>query len=159
MKRSTTANVSVSKAFPNSTYLKSTHEQFRNENFNFSHNFSPVYYYSRLFGLMPFTIDGETGRGIQKPKVNISDGLWFLVSIAIYISMALIAYINMQLPPDANTAAFILVLGDYVLLIVGLIYSALIIIFDMYNRIRLTDILNKFITFDKEVKLCAIVTS
>lgn len=154
MKRSNNnnvANVSAIKALQYHSNQKVVQEKLRVDHLNFLHSFSPVYYYSRIFGLMPFSIDCDTGQGIQKPQVNIFDGIWFLVSILIYLLMAFISYNGMKLPQDSNTASFILILGDYVLLILGLIYSALIIIFDMYNRFKLIEILNKFITFDKEV--------
>lgn len=146
-----TANVSALKALQNPSNQKPTQDKLRTENINFLHSFGPVYYYSRLFGLMPFTIDCDASHGIPKPHIDIFDGIWFLLSILIYITMAIIAYNDMKLPQDSDTASFILILGDYVLLILGLIYSALIIIFDMYNRFRLIEILNKFITFDRDV--------
>lgn len=145
------ANVSVLKALQYPSNQKPTQDKLRPENISFLDSFGPVYYYSRLFGLMPFTIDCDASRGVQKPRIDIFDGIWFSLSILIYISMAIIAYNDMKLPQDSDTASFILILGDYVLLILGLIYSALIIVFDMYNRFRLCELLNKFITFDKEV--------
>lgn len=123
-------------------------EKLRAENTNFLHAFSPIYYVSRVFGLMPFSIVCRT---VRKPHVNIFDGIWFLLSILLYISLAINSYRNMKFPDEKNTASFIINVGDSLLLNVGLIYAALIIIFDMHNRFKLIEILNKFIAFDKEV--------
>lgn len=142
----------IRSAHQNSANQKSAQSKLRPENINFVYGFSPVYYISRVFGLMPFSIICDHRRGIYKPQVKLLDGVWFLLSIFMYISMAIATYVNLSLPRDTNTASFILSLGDSMLLIVGLIYSALIIVFDMLNRQRLTEILNKFITFDKEVR-------
>lgn len=145
------SDVSIIKTTQYPTTQKVTQEKLRAENVNFEYSFRPIYYISRFFGLMPFSIVFDPIRGIQKPHVNIFDGIWFFVSILIYISMAFISYNDIKLSKDSNTASFILMLGDSVLLILGLIYSALIIIFDMRNRFKLIEILNKFIKFDKEV--------
>lgn len=120
--------------------------------YNFVHSFRPVYYLSRIFGLMPFTMKlCDTNQRIQKAQVTVFDGVWFLISISLYISMAIIAWKTMDLPQKTIQSSYILILGDNLLLIVGLVYSALIIAFDMHNRSKLVEILNKFVTFDKEV--------
>lgn len=146
------SDVSVVRAHQNSANQKSTQNKLRVENVNFVHGFSPVYYISRIFGLMPFSIVCDLRRGTQKPQVKLLDGMWFLLSISMYISMAITTYVTLSLPRDTSTASFILALGDSMLLIVGLVYSVFIIMFDMYNRFRLTEILNKFITFDRDVR-------
>lgn len=128
-------------------------EKLQPEKIGVLQSFRPVYYFSRIFGLMPFSIACDTRRDIQKPQINVLDGVWFVCSMLIYISMAIISYKNMKLPQDTNKSSFILVLGDYLLLYVGLIYGALIILFDMLNRYKLVGILNKYITFDNEVSL------
>lgn len=64
--------------------------------------------------------------------------------------LAFLSFINVRLPDGANESP-LLVLGDYFLLILGLIYGAVIIVFDMYNRLKLVDIMKKFTAFDAEV--------
>lgn len=145
------SDVSVTGPHQNSSNQKSTPNKLPTENINFVDAVRPVYCISRVFGLMPFSIVSEPLRGILKPKIQLFDGVWFLLSIFIYISMAIITYGSLRLPQDTNRSSFVLALGDSMLLIVGLIYSALIIMFDMHNRSRLVEILNKFTAFDKEV--------
>lgn len=118
-----------------------------------THSFCPVYYFSRIFGLMPFTVAHGTNESIRKPEVRLVDGVWFGVSICFYIALAILILKSVKLPDSAHKPSYILMLGDYLQLIVGLIYASLIIIFDMCNRCKLVGILNKFIIFDHEVML------
>lgn len=149
--RNGVSDVSVVKTLQSPPNRSGIPERLQAENINFAHSFRPIHYISRFFGLMPFSIVPDPLLGIQKPQVTVFDGIWFLSTILMYISMAIITYHTLNISRDSNTASYILMLGDSVLLIVGLVYSALIIIFDMHNRFKLVGILNKFITFDKEV--------
>lgn len=149
--RNGVSDVSVVKTLQSPSNQSGIPERLQAKNTNFAHSFRPVHYISRFFGLMPFSIVLDPLQGIQKPQVTVFDGIWFLSSILMYISMAISTYHSLSFPRYSNTASYILMLGDSVLLLVGLVYSALIIIFDMRNRFKLVGILNKFITFDKEV--------
>lgn len=126
-------------------------EQKRMEERNFVYSFLPIYYVSRFFGLMPYTIIYDSRGGIQAQQVRAIDGLWFIVSICIYVLAALSNYQTMKLPDEMTGIPFALYFGHYTLLIEGLIVCAIAIGLDMYNRCKLVVILNAFSDFDKEV--------
>lgn len=123
---------------------------------NFSYSIRPMYYFSRAFGLFPFTMIYDTNGDVQGAHVTLFDILWFFISIFLYLLMAFYCYMNMDLPQNPNDS-YILNLGDYALLIVGLIYGAIIILLDMFNRFGFIDLVKNITTFDKEVsKPCCI---
>lgn len=123
----------------------------RVEKRNFGYSFLPIYYFSRVFGLMPYSIVYNARGEIQKSQVRMIDGLWFIISICIYVLVAFTNYLNVKLPEEMTTVSVALYFGHYMLLIEGLLVSAITIGLDMYNRHKLVVILKSFISFDKEV--------
>lgn len=124
--------------------------EVRSNNINFAYSFRPIYFFSRAFGLLPFSLIFDSNGDIQKARVSIFDGLWFKVSVSLYLLMAFICYQNIELLQDQNQSP-ILVIGDALFLIFGLIYDAVSIVFDMLNRNKLVDILKMLTAFDNEV--------
>lgn len=118
---------------------------------DFSYGIRPIYYFSRAIGLMPYTIIRNPTSQVYESRVRLFDALWFAISIFFYIMMAISSYYNMKMPHDSNLSSYILILGDFVLLILNLIVAAIIIIMDMCNRFKLVKILNTFIIVDKSV--------
>lgn len=118
---------------------------------NFAYSFRPVYYLSRVFGLMPFSIEYDLIGQPQVPRVNRIDAMWFVIVICLYLSMAYISYEKMNFPQDSSIP-YILFLGEYLFQILDLVYGALIIGLDMCNRYKLVNILKKLTLFDEEVK-------
>lgn len=116
---------------------------------SFAYSFRSIYYYSRVFGLLPYSIIYDTEGEPQVPRVGVLNCLWFIVSIFLYSSMAYVSYIDMSISHDQNVP-HVLVLGSYFLQILSLIFGAVIIIMDMCNRHRFVDILRKIGIFDKE---------
>lgn len=125
--------------------------EVRSNNINFAYSFRPIYFFSRAFGLLPFSLIFDSNGDIQKARVSIFDGLWFKVSVSLYLLMAFICYQNIELLQDQNQSP-ILVIGDALFLIFGLIYDAVSIVFDMLNRNKLVDILKMLTAFDNEVE-------
>lgn len=119
----------------------------------FTHSFRPIYYFARIFGSMPYTIYCDSNGNAHEPKVRIVDGVWFVISMCIFLSMAFFSYRNMESLQNPNTSSYILILGDQILLILCLIFGAQIIGMDMLNRDKLVDILKKITAFDKEASL------
>lgn len=117
---------------------------------SFAYSFRPIHYFSRAFGLLPFSVALDSNGNIQKARVSLFDALWFVISISLYLIMAFICYQNIKLPQDQNVS-YILATGDAMFLIAGLIYGAIIITIDMFNRFRIIDILRMFTAFDSEV--------
>lgn len=120
--------------------------------FNFFYSFCPVYYFSRMFGFMPFTIVYDPSGTIQKPVIRSLDIFWLIVSIFVYLLSAFISFQNAHFPQNSNYIESVILLGaNYVIMLSGLIFGALIIVLDMCNRFKLVAILNNIKTFDEEV--------
>lgn len=112
-------------------------------------SYQPIYYLSRFFGLLPFSFTYDSNGEVQAPKVHVIDGLWFVVSIIVYLVMANAASMGIEI--RKNTLAPILVLGNHLLLIFGLIYGAIMIVENMCKRFQFVKILRVFAAFDNEV--------
>lgn len=116
---------------------------------NFYHLIQPVYYASRIFGFTPFSLKFNTKSEVSGCKVKVRDFVWFLVSLFIYISMAYLTWCTLNVPNMEYS--YILFIGNHAVVIFGMICGVIDVIFDMCNRNRLTDIIIKMNTFDKEV--------
>lgn len=132
---------------PSNNFKKNA--QFRDINFEYS--VRPIYYFARAFGLMPFSVIRNSNGEIQKPHVGVINLLLFVVSICWYLILAYTSYRNVTFLLYNPDTSFILVLGDYLLLIVGLICTTFFILMDMVNRTRLVDFLKKVTIFDQMV--------
>lgn len=122
----------------------------RRKKHDFAYSFLPIYYFSRFFGLMPFSFIYDSDGEIQAPRISIFDGAWFVISICIYVSAAFTNFQIISLPKEMVIASA-LYFGHYILLIQGLLVCAIAIGLDMCNRNKLVTILKTFIAFDKEV--------
>lgn len=109
------------------------------------HSFQPVYYFSRFAGLWPFTIVYNSNGSIKGARVQLLDILWFLVSICFYFESLFNAMDEMKNSGE-NKIFFISNIPP-------LLFGPICIALDMFNRKSLTNILDKFITFDNEVKI------
>lgn len=119
-------------------------------NLSFEYCIRPIYYMSRVCGLLPFSIARNSNGEIQAPRIRILDCLYFTLSIVWYIFLTYSSYHEIQNWPSLNKSQ-VLTVSNYSLLILGLIFGALTITMDMFNRTRLVEILKKFIRFDKNV--------
>lgn len=118
---------------------------------SFAYGFRPIYCFSRVFGLMPFSITHVSNVDIQEPRVSDLDWLWFMISTLTYSSLAFLNYQSMKLLYDPSVNLSVLVLGDKLLLVTVLICGVLIMVINMCNRFKLVNILNNFTAFDNEV--------
>lgn len=118
---------------------------------DFWDGFKPIYYFSRVFGLMPFSIRRGPYGNIEEPKVNGMDGLWCLfTTIVVYLSGALISH---RYKPDSYKTIYLSILLDDFHLTMSLAFGALEIAMDMINRFKLFELWKCFIVFDKEVRI------
>lgn len=117
--------------------------------FDFAYTFQPVYYFSRVFGFMPFTIEYDTNGKIHGPKLRLIDILWFILAIFLYILSIIVHFRNVE--QYSKDSSFILIYGDYLILKLNLIFIILIVVLDMCNRFKLIDILKNINTFDEKV--------
>lgn len=125
-------------------------DQFRKMNFAFS--FQPIYNFSRIFGLMPFSIIYDSNGYLLGIKTWPLDYLWFVVSICSYILMTLVAYKYLALKQDPRVP-YVLTFSDHMLLILGLISGAFFISLDFYNRSKFFDVMKQFNAFDREARV------
>lgn len=118
---------------------------------NFLQSFKPIYYFSRVFGLMPFSIVCNSSGEIQKHRVNRFDAAWFIVSICVF---SLVAFLTYEHLIYVHNDAFILnsiVFFDNIHITMELVFAVLFIGMDMYNRSYIVDMMKLLATFDKEV--------
>lgn len=128
--------------------LKIAENQAKVVQLDFAYTFRPIYYFSRIFGFLPFTIVYNSIGSIQAPKIRVFDMVWFFISIFFYALSIFIIYLRrIKFPKNAS---FILINGDFLLLISGLIFSILVVVMDMCNRYKLVDILRNFNSFDEK---------
>lgn len=122
------------------------------QKFNFFYSFRPIYYFSRTFGFMPFTIVFNSNGSIQGPNIRTFDILWFIIAITIYILSAIVVLQNTEhLEMGSTTESAILKNTDFVILVSMLFFGALIIAMDMYNRGTIVEMLKSIKSFDDEV--------
>lgn len=114
---------------------------------NFAYSFRPVYLFLRLFGLMPFSIIYNSNDEIQKCKITKFDGCWFVISLSMYLLMAI--FIKVIHVPTSFS-----ILGT-IFGILGYTYSFSAIVVNMWNRNRFVKILKQITIFDMEV-MCVI---
>lgn len=119
---------------------------------DFAYSFLPIYYFSRFFGLMPFSLIYDSDGEIQAPRISLLDGVWFIISICVYVFAAFTNFQIVTLPKEMPLAS-LLYFGHYILLIQGLLVCTIAIGLDMYNRNKVVAILKTFIAFDKEVSV------
>lgn len=118
---------------------------------DFWDGFKPIYYFSRVFGLLPFSIRRDTNGEIQEPKVKKIDGLWFLLTIVVLLRASHFShrYISAF---NSSSQMYVSVLLDNFHLVLSLIFGAVMIALDMLNRFKLVKLWKLFIIFDKEVR-------
>lgn len=116
---------------------------------DFWDGFKPIHYFSRVFGLMPFSIRRDPYGNIQEPKVNAIDGLWCLFTTIVCL---LGAFVSHRSKPDSYKTIYLLIVLDDFHLTMSLVFGALTIAMDMINRFKIAELWKSFIMFDKEVR-------
>lgn len=119
---------------------------------NLVHHFRPIYYFSRVFGFMSFSIVYDTKKKSLLPIVKIFDILWFMAFLCLYMALAFSTYRRI-LSSQISNGLYVLIIGGSMQILFSLILGAIITVMDMCNRRKLVNIVNKFYMFDKEVTL------
>lgn len=134
--------------------IKMANKKDTSNQFYFTHAFHPAYYFSRIFGQMPFTITVKPNGDIQEPQIKKRDIVWLLISIFVYSFVSCVIYRTMKYSQDPNMSSYILVFGDYVAVIFIIMCGGILgMANDIYNRYEIVDILQRFHQFDKQVSL------
>lgn len=114
---------------------------------NFGSVFHPLYYLSRIWGLVPFSIVTKSNGDVQNPKIHLRDVLFFAISFKIRLLFSFISHKRYMELGKANT----LDLCVYLFEEFSFLYGILIAIMNVCNRFKLMDMLKMYNHFDKEV--------
>lgn len=121
----------------------------------FGHAFQPAYFFSRIFGQIPFTITFNSNGDIQEPHIKKRDIIWLIISIFMYSFVSFLIYRTMKYSQDPNMSSYILVFGDFISVIIVIMCGGVLGMgIDIYNRYKIVDILQRIHQFDKQVNLC-----
>lgn len=117
----------------------------------FLYGFRPIYYFSRAFGMLPFSIVSNSSGELEGPRVSKFDGAWCMISMCIYASLVYSIIYGMEIPQNSSISATILLFGDNFLLIANFIFGILMIGVDMSNRYKFVNLMKKLVLFDNQV--------
>lgn len=124
---------------------------------DFVDSFLPIYYFLRSFGLMPFSIRRNANRNILDPRVDKFDAGWFVMTILIYSLATFVSFEYVKFKPETNTQLNMLVIWTNLHLTLGMVFCVVIIAMDMYNRVKLVNLIKTFTIFDKQVSYSALI--
>lgn len=119
-------------------------------NNRFIQSISPIYYFSRAIGLMPFTIVHDKNEKVLAAQVTTFDFVWFIIALCVHIGFLIFWCLFLDLSKN-QSGSHVLPIGETTLMTICLIYNIVCVAMDMYNRHRLVNIIRKFIIFDREV--------
>lgn len=114
---------------------------------DFTKSLQPLYFFSRAFGRLPFSLVSNLNGEIQRAHIKIFDVIWFALSISVYLFLFIYYFKNIS-----NTSN-ILVLCNSIAAFALLGLHLITVLMDLYNRERFIDILKKFGNFDKAVAM------
>lgn len=118
---------------------------------SFIHGLRPIYYFSRVLGLMPFSIIYDSNEKIKGPNISKLDGLWFVIQISLHLSMIYLINFNIRVAKQRNkTSSSTITTSDSLLLLSELFFGMVIMCINMCNRFKIIDVLNKFTIFDSK---------
>ena len=117
---------------------------------NLAYSLKPIYYFSRVFGSLPFSIVFDSNGGIQTARVKLFDILWFLISIGLNLYFT-IQYATFAGNENMVKLSPILVHSAKLIIPLRKLCNCLIIGFDMCNRFKLIEILKNINNFDEKV--------
>lgn len=115
---------------------------------NFEYGIRPIYYYSRIVGLWPFSITHNLNGVIQTTRISLADGVWFFISLIMFSTATISKFEHIKYMSNLN---LMIIIFNHIFHIIGLATGPLIITLDMYNRNKMADILASFTIFDNNV--------
>lgn len=115
---------------------------------NFEYGIRPIYYFSRIIGLWSFSISHDSNGAINKTRISLIDGAWFLISLILFLTATISKFEHIKYISNFNLMIIIL---SHIFYIMGLACGPLIITMNMYNRNKMANILEMFTIFDNKV--------
>lgn len=128
--------------------VESSAEDMSMKRYSFTHSFRAIYYFSRVFGLLPWSINFDSERLMHEPMVRVFDVLWFLILICGYSFVSYNSYHRMKVSNDSGT---ILIFGGHMHMIFRFFFGIVAMAMDLCNRHKIVNILNMFNDFDQNV--------
>lgn len=123
---------------------------------DFLDSFQPIHYFSRSFGLMPFSIKRSSCGNILGPRVKKFDAVWLVATILIYLLATVVSSKYVKFEQGSKTQCWnMLVMSNNWHLTLGLMFCILFNGMDLYNRKKLVNLFKGFAAFDKEVSRSA----
>lgn len=122
----------------------------RKQRMNFYHCIKPLCSISRVFGLLPFTIDLDPNGNIKRARVSVSNACWFICFIA--ATVVAFYFVETATVQQADLESSVLFVSEQLFWFSGIFMLFLSMILDMLNRNRLVKILQDFIAFDESVR-------
>lgn len=117
---------------------------------NFTYGLQPIYYFSRIFGYMPFKLVLNSNGLIKSARIRLFDTLWTVFSIGIH----LFATFHFLLTAGCTTENFeksvILANGTKALVIVRRLFNCLCLAMEICQRVRFVETLKELNLFDEK---------
>lgn len=133
-----------------STLNDCTENQNQSRKLNFAKTFRPIYYVSRFFGFMPFTIIYDSSGVAQEPKTSAFDIAMVFVSLCAY-SYTIIGERIMNNTFTTQNYSNIVSFSWKSSTIHDGLFGIINTIMDLCNRFKYIEILKRFNHFDNEV--------
>lgn len=124
-------------------------QKLQKKSLNFFHCVQPVYIISRIFGLLPFSIQYNPNGCVKAAKVTVFDGFWFIGSIGLNLFFGY--RVASDIPDMPKEESSILFIGFRTVFVICFILTALSTVLDMMNRNRIVKIVKDLTEFDNSV--------
>lgn len=118
---------------------------------DFVYGFRPILYFSRFCGMLSFSILFDSNGRPQRAKITKCYVLRLMISMCLHSMLFYLIIRNMKLSQHPNTAAYLLLLQNYQIRIVLLMFSIFMRVMDMMNRMKFVKLLKTYLLFDKQV--------
>lgn len=113
---------------------------------NFAFCYRPLYYFSRVFGHIPFTITHCANDSKVKAKLFIRDFIWFAISLFIHICLFAMIVHKFRLDNAISN------IGGKLNFLICLLLGISAMVLNACNRTKIIRILNEITTFDENVR-------
>lgn len=117
----------------------------------FLYSIQSIYYFCRIFCLIPFSIVYDVKQNILTSKVRVIDGVLFVIFILIQLNCS--AYYFMSPLLQSSEMPHVLIHCDQIIRALVHFHSSIVIIMNMYNRHKIISIMKMFDTIDEEVTI------
>lgn len=119
---------------------------------NFTSTFRPLYNLSRIWGFASFSIGINSNGELQIMRIQLSDGLWFLITTFIFSLFAIKSACKSEYTEgNVSQKTWAMLVCARFLEIFASAYSIFVIFWNICNRSKLINMVNMYIRFDRKV--------